>query len=418
MRRNINGRHAGYAHAVQSSADSKIALAGDQGSCNDHLQTLAALLEIPSVDHATRKALTETIVLPKVSRHVRSRMLCQIVRRRDDRRPRILADTHRDHILLDAMAGPDAGIEAVAHDISERAVGDDFQGDGRMRRKKFREHRLYYLLRRGARHRKTQMSRRLVTEDVDRFDRRFKTLECRPQLRQEAFADLGRGDAPRSAVEQPDAELFLERPNGFRECRSRDAELTRRLGEARALGDRHECVHLGKSELWHWSDTPTRACRSCLIVEQTVRLNSTEASEPRIRPAKLGRSSYRSGPRSSKEKRDGSGFALSPATRGASLGAGPADHRGTGARHPGDGQDPQHGSDEARGAAKPHERRHPHSDPDARPSVREHADPAPGSRHGPQSPPRSHRLALAPEVLHPRFCDGPQRPRPDPAPRF
>src|SRR5258708_16607114 len=87
MRRNINGRHAGYAHAVQSSADSKIALAGDQGSCNDHLLTLAALLEIPSVDHATRKALTEPIVLPKVSRLVRSRLLCLLSRRRVHTRP-------------------------------------------------------------------------------------------------------------------------------------------------------------------------------------------------------------------------------------------------------------------------------------------------------------------------------------------
>src|ERR1700724_2099117 len=115
MRRDIDGRSAGYSHAIQSSADSQIALAGDQGSCNDHLQTLATLLEIPPVDHSTRKTLTETIVPPKVSRHLRSRMLRQIVRRRDDCRPRILADAHRDHILLDAMAGPDAGIEAVAH---------------------------------------------------------------------------------------------------------------------------------------------------------------------------------------------------------------------------------------------------------------------------------------------------------------
>src|SRR5258708_12332676 len=106
MRRNINGRHAGYAHAVQSSADSKIALAGDQGSCNDHLQTLAALLEIPSVDHATRKALTETIVLPKVSRPVRSRMLSQIFPRRDSPPPRIPAHTHPDHILLYTLAPP------------------------------------------------------------------------------------------------------------------------------------------------------------------------------------------------------------------------------------------------------------------------------------------------------------------------
>src|SRR5437879_3753683 len=199
------------------------------------------------------------------------------------------------------MAGPDAGIEAVAHDIDKRAVGDDFQSDGRVSREKFGEDRLYYLLRRGARHREAQVPSRLVTEDVDRIDRRLEALECRSQLRQEALAHLRRSDAARGPVEQADAELFLERPNGFAQCRARDAELTRRLGEARALGNRHEGVHLGKPQLSHWSDTPNRPCGSCPIAELLIRPYFCRVKRVRRRPRQLQRSSRRSGPHFLKE---------------------------------------------------------------------------------------------------------------------
>jgi DNA-binding transcriptional LysR family regulator len=83
----------------------------------------------------------------------------------------------------------------VAHDVGERAVGDDLECDRGMRGKKFSDNRLDHHSGSGPGHGEAQVSRRLVAEDVDRFDRLVEALERWAQLSQQAFADLGRRDA-------------------------------------------------------------------------------------------------------------------------------------------------------------------------------------------------------------------------------
>ena len=49
-------------------------------------------------------------------------MPAEIIRRADHRQLGILADAHGNHVLLDAMARPNAGIEAIAHDQCARVA--------------------------------------------------------------------------------------------------------------------------------------------------------------------------------------------------------------------------------------------------------------------------------------------------------
>jgi hypothetical protein len=84
-----------------------------------------------------------------------------------------------------------------------------------------------------------------------RFHGDVEIVEHRTQLRQEPLAHLGERDAARRAVQEADAELLLERADGLAEARARHAQMRRRFGEARALGDRHEGIHLGQPEAAH-----------------------------------------------------------------------------------------------------------------------------------------------------------------------
>src|SRR6476469_4158407 len=110
-------------------------------------------------------------------------MPAQIVRRRNDRGTRVLADANRDHVASDAMAGPDASVEAIANDVGPGAVGDDFETDRGIRGEKFRQDRLDHRFRGGAWNGEAKMAARLVAKYVDGLQCRPKTVERRPQFR-------------------------------------------------------------------------------------------------------------------------------------------------------------------------------------------------------------------------------------------
>ena len=181
----------------------------------------------------------------------------QIVRRCNNRGAGVLADANRDHVPLDPMAGADAGVEAIANDVGQAAVGDDLDANGGIGGQELRENGFDHRFRGRARNGETKLAAGLVAEHVDGFHRGFKTVERRPQLRQEPLADFRQRDAAGGSIEQPHAELLLETADGFAERRTRDAELDCRLSEARTLGGRHEGVHLGKTQLPHCSESPT-----------------------------------------------------------------------------------------------------------------------------------------------------------------
>jgi len=53
-------------------------------------------------------------MLAQIRRLLRAFVSREVVGRSNDGWPRVLADADGDHVLLHAMAGPDAGIEAIA----------------------------------------------------------------------------------------------------------------------------------------------------------------------------------------------------------------------------------------------------------------------------------------------------------------
>src|SRR5437660_7473117 len=67
----------------------------------------------------------------------------------------------------------------------------------------------------------------------------FDSLVVRPYLREQAFTGFSRRDAARATREEPDAQSFLQSPNGMAERRLRHAKLGGCAGEA-ALTRHHD----------------------------------------------------------------------------------------------------------------------------------------------------------------------------------
>jgi hypothetical protein len=72
---------------------------------------------------------------------------------------------------------------------------------------------------------------RLVAEQVQRFHHCCEIVQHRPQLCQQAVADVSQGDAAGPAIEQPRPQLLLQRAQRLAQSRARDAEMRRRLGK-------------------------------------------------------------------------------------------------------------------------------------------------------------------------------------------
>ena len=122
--------NSGKRDAIQRGADGKIAVARDQGTRHIDLDAFAALLENPAMQRIARETHPRAIVRPKIAGFPRCPMAAKIIRRRHHGRLGILSDAKRNHVLLDAMARPDAGIEPITHDVGECAVDDDLERYG------------------------------------------------------------------------------------------------------------------------------------------------------------------------------------------------------------------------------------------------------------------------------------------------
>src|ERR1700694_2012716 len=110
-------------------------------------------------------------------------MPAQIVRRRNDRGTRVLADANRNHVAPHAMSGPDSGVEAIANDVSQGAVGDDLEADRGIGGEKFREDRLDHRFRGRAWNGETKVAAGLVAKNVDGLQWGLETVERRQRVR-------------------------------------------------------------------------------------------------------------------------------------------------------------------------------------------------------------------------------------------
>src|SRR5262249_24459629 len=101
------------ADAIQCCTQGKIAVTGDKRARYRNLHALALPREGPAADRTTCDTHTDAIVVLQIRRLRRSRTVREIVGRGNDGRSRVIAEAHSDHVLLDAMARPDAGVESV-----------------------------------------------------------------------------------------------------------------------------------------------------------------------------------------------------------------------------------------------------------------------------------------------------------------
>ena len=155
-------------------------------------------------------------------------------------------DAHRDHVALQALAEPHAGIEAAFDHIGEAILDDDLQHDVGIGRSKGAEPWRQRQMRGGARHGQPQVPGRPVARLDRRLQRQVDLGQRRPQPLQQLRALLGRRDAARAARQEPHAEPCLQAGHRMADRRRRDGQFPGRAAKAAALGDGCQHRQLGK----------------------------------------------------------------------------------------------------------------------------------------------------------------------------
>ena len=173
--------------------------------------------------------------------------------RGDDRQPLGRADADRDHVGLEPLAQPDAGVIPFGDDIDEPVLRDDIQHDVGKRagepRGVRRDQQFDRRMRRGQADRADGLSLGLarITHRIgDHVERGRQPVEQPPP-------GHGDRDATRGAVEQAHAELRLELADRVADRRGRHAQPPRRRAKPAAPRDRLEQGKAGKVATIHRS---------------------------------------------------------------------------------------------------------------------------------------------------------------------
>ena len=178
------------------------------------------------------------------------------------------ADRHRDHVLLQPLVVADAGVAAGREHVDEAVLGDDLQPDvgigGEERRHDARQHQP----RRADRHVEPQRAGRPVAKAVDHVERRLDLGQRRAEPLQQARARLGRRDAARGAVEQPDAEPRLQPAHRLAQARRAAAAGARAVAKAAGARHRDEGVQVAEVGV-HCSPLRT-ACADCARLSRSA----------------------------------------------------------------------------------------------------------------------------------------------------
>src|SRR4029079_2553861 len=135
-------RDAGEGDTVERRPHHQVAVTADQRPGYVNFQALAALLKIPTMHCPAYEPHPRAIMCTEIGRFLRRSMAAKIIRRCHHRGLRILSDTKCNHILLDAVTGANAGIEAIAHDVGQRAIDDDLERYGGIAAEDARAHPL------------------------------------------------------------------------------------------------------------------------------------------------------------------------------------------------------------------------------------------------------------------------------------
>jgi hypothetical protein len=164
----------------------------------------------------------------------------EVVRRGHDGGPVVGRDADRNHVLFDELPELDAGVETCGDDVEAAVVGRDVEHDVRVGARKLSELRQEHGGRRSAGQQQPHASGRLVAQAVNLVHRSPNIGESRPQTRDEAFASIGRRDAPRRSRQQAHADPFFQPANRVTQRRGRHTEPLRRPRKASLLCDGEE----------------------------------------------------------------------------------------------------------------------------------------------------------------------------------
>ncbi len=250
----------GDADAGDRSPQRHVHVVDDQRALHGDLEVLAATLEHPPQDRAIPVATElDAFMSAQILWIFRRGMRCEIGGRSDRNDADLAPDLERDHILLDALADADAGVEVLLHDVGVGIVDRYFEVDVRILGEEIRDQRRQERDGGGARHAQPQRSHRLVAERRDGFGGPFDPLHDRLHVRQEPLAGLRERDAAGGPVQQAHPEAVLERADGLAQCRRRDAKIGGGLGEAVMFGNGDEGAQLGEIRSAHSSAQRNKA---------------------------------------------------------------------------------------------------------------------------------------------------------------
>src|SRR6204780_193264 len=158
-------------------------------------------------------------------------------RQRDRRR-----QTHRDHVGLDELAGPDAGVKSFGRDIDQLRARGDLHFDLGIGLAERCDQRPQHRHDRPC-PREAQQPGRPLAKVAGELACGDELLECGLGARNESFAGFGQADTARGADEERCSYPRLEGADRLADRRRGYPELRGRLAETAVLGDAEERLH-------------------------------------------------------------------------------------------------------------------------------------------------------------------------------
>ncbi|MCY1531882.1 hypothetical protein D9M68_671220 [compost metagenome] len=202
--------HIGQPHTLQRRANHQADIAEGQRAVHIYLQLHAAALELPAVQVAAGEAVADAGQAVEVLGFLRLRMVLEKGRRRDHHRAQIGADGQGHHVGLQPLAEAHAGIEAGRHNIHQRVIGGDLDGDVGVGLEETLDQGQQHQLRRRTPGVDAQGARRRVAELIEVLQRVVDIAEGRFDPRMESFAGFGQGHATGGAVEQAHPQALFQ----------------------------------------------------------------------------------------------------------------------------------------------------------------------------------------------------------------
>ena len=209
-----------------------------------HVEFAPALTEFPAIDDP-RGALAEAdgAVIGEVFGALRGAVGLDIGGAGHDAEAEGRGQPHADHVGIERLGKPDAGIEPGFNDIDETGIGDDLDFDLRISGAELGQHRFDHRPHHRTRNGEPQEPGRTVAQRPRRLEPGGKIGHGWPGVGEKFFARLGQSHAAGRARHQRHAHPSLERPDGLADRRRGNAQIEGGGAEAAPFGHLQEGGH-------------------------------------------------------------------------------------------------------------------------------------------------------------------------------